>query len=1080
MAKQKTSRKAFATTAAAVMAATAVTPVAAFAASKTSFPDVPAGEYADAINNLVGKGIINGFDDGTFKPNDPVLREQAAKILATALKLDTTGTENYPDVSPDNWSYKYIVAVTKAGIFGGDENGNFKPFDNLTRQEAAKIIVEAFGFKGSSELTFGDKANIQSWAVPYVKTAVANGILKGDDQGNFNPNANIKRGDFALMIQRALNAVEEVKTPKVESVSAINGTITVTLEEAVKEVSVEDFTVTQSINGGEATEVTPSVAELSEDGLTVTLTVPEVEATDVNQSVVYTVNEVSAEAFIVETKAPEIVSVSAITTTNVDVTLAALDGDIENATVEVKNSKGEVVEVNPVNLKEGDTVASFDFVTAVSEADLTGTWTVDGVEYSFEDQELVEEIVKTSKGNSLVLFVQSLVDAKVNNVDSDIVDGYKTAIAEADPEVTSLAEVQAIIDAVNNEYAKVKDVIDAAMNPLSTEVKVYNALKAGFENVESDFSKDYIKATVVLANEAHKTIGALDLDNYTGSTAATYAEIQNSINRVNFFNTAKAVQKLWDPSEEPKASDVTKAKTLVEKYAEYAYQEDDEFTAGQYLQDAVKEIELITNIDKASTKSSVKSAIQKLEEFDAEMPAKYVGVSDVVVLAPYAITTSDNLDLDQDGTSGEASDDEAAGLDKIYFNLHSDNSKALFEADEDYALIDANLDAYIEKFDKTDWKDKNSRSDIIKLIKDVNAEQSTNLIKTLSEKATAYAADSGDTAKRAEFLKALRSVGAKKVVDSNNDEYINLVSSFAALDHTTDDVEDVQDLVDAANIDAVNNAATNGNGTSLVRALKVLEIKNLEVIDANKDYYLAQEDLKTDSTEADIKEAVEAANKAAAVQANVDAINNATTAEEVKAALDALSLDDYVKVPSADRIYIATEILETRDLLTKDRNVVAADGSSAQTPNRLVAEKAFYNVLELQGYLGNNVTEAVADIDFNGDDDKFDDLTSPVNKRTAILDSATGVNSITTNIPDTAGGESYEDLIVSTATLFKGLELPGFKNDGKLTSAETAKAEAFLNSAAFYTATEAEAAGKAEGDLKKPFYNVTEVLAFFE
>lgn len=237
MAKQKTSRKAFATTAAAVMAATAVTPVASFAASTTSFPDVPAGEYADAINNLVGKGIINGFDDGTFKPNNPVTREQAAKILATALKLDTTGTENYPDVSPDNWSYKYIVAVTKAGIFGGDENGNFKPFDNLTRQQAAKIIVEAFDFTGSSELTFGDKANIQSWAVPYVKTAVANGILKGDDQGNFNPNANIKRGDFALMIQRALNAVA---APQVESVSAINAnTISVTFEGIEEPVEIE-------------------------------------------------------------------------------------------------------------------------------------------------------------------------------------------------------------------------------------------------------------------------------------------------------------------------------------------------------------------------------------------------------------------------------------------------------------------------------------------------------------------------------------------------------------------------------------------------------------------------------------------------------------------------------------------------------------------------------------------------------------------------------------------------------------------------------------------------------------------------
>ncbi|MEK6455939.1 S-layer homology domain-containing protein [Caldifermentibacillus hisashii] len=265
MAKQKTSRKAFATTAAAVMAATAVTPVAAFAASKTSFPDVPAGEYADAINNLAGQGILNGFDDGTFKPNDPVLREQAAKILATALKLDTTGTENYPDVSPDNWSYKYIVAVTKAGIFGGDENGKFNPFDNLTRQEAAKIIVKAFDFTGSSELTFGDKANIQSWAVPYVKTAVANGILKGDDQGNFNPNANIKRGDFALMIQRALNAVENAKTPKVESVSAINGKQLIV--KFNKEVD-ENFLGTYTLSDGK----TVSSTELQEDGKSVKLT----------------------------------------------------------------------------------------------------------------------------------------------------------------------------------------------------------------------------------------------------------------------------------------------------------------------------------------------------------------------------------------------------------------------------------------------------------------------------------------------------------------------------------------------------------------------------------------------------------------------------------------------------------------------------------------------------------------------------------------------------------------------------------------------------------------------------------------
>lgn len=322
MAKQKTSRKAFATTAAAVMAATAVTPVAAFAASTTSFPDVPAGEYADAINNLVGKGIINGFDDGTFKPNNPVTREQAAKILATALKLDTTGTENYPDVSPDNWSYEYIVAVTKAGIFGGDENGKFNPSANLTRQQAAKIIVKAFGFKGSSELTFGDKTNIQSWAVPYVKTAVANGILKGDDQGNFNPNANIKRGDFALMIQRALNAVENAKTPKVESVSAINAKQLIV--KFNKEVDVNSAQTIANYTFSDRNSVVANGATVLEDGKSVKLTLTHAYTTATNVAV--TVKDVALKSDVnqtfplfstvvkvEDTVKPEITKVDAIT-----------------------------------------------------------------------------------------------------------------------------------------------------------------------------------------------------------------------------------------------------------------------------------------------------------------------------------------------------------------------------------------------------------------------------------------------------------------------------------------------------------------------------------------------------------------------------------------------------------------------------------------------------------------------------------------------------------------------------------------------------------------------------------------------
>jgi len=390
MAKQKTSRKAFATTAAAVMAATAVTPVAAFAAS-TKFPDVPAsGEYADAINNLVGQGILNGFEDGTFKPNDPVLREQAAKILATALKLDTTGTENYPDVSTDNWSYKYIVAVTKAGIFGGDENGKFNPFNNLTRQEAAKIIVQAFGFTGSTELTFGDKANIQSWAVPYVKTAVANGILKGDDQGNFNPNANIKRGDFALMIQRALNAVENAKTPKVESVSAINAkTLEVKFNTAVDDtkakIAVKKGSVTTNVAkvtfskdkksaqielASKLTkgEYTVTVTGLTDKALTKTYTAEDEKVADINilsDKAIINGSSVEVRYEVLNQYGEDITKT---TTLNSVSSLGAVSADPSKGVLTIPIGSAKVGDTFTLNLVHVDTAVSENATLKISDA----------------------------------------------------------------------------------------------------------------------------------------------------------------------------------------------------------------------------------------------------------------------------------------------------------------------------------------------------------------------------------------------------------------------------------------------------------------------------------------------------------------------------------------------------------------------------------------------------------------------------------------------------------------------------------------------------------------------------------------
>ena len=115
-------------TSAAVLTSAIVAPVVVSAAP-TYFKDVSSSHVAyDAIMDLSGKGIINGYADGTFRPSAKVTRGQAAKILATSLNLDINNVRNphFRDVPPTHGFYKYVAALHDAGIIDGYSNGNFR------------------------------------------------------------------------------------------------------------------------------------------------------------------------------------------------------------------------------------------------------------------------------------------------------------------------------------------------------------------------------------------------------------------------------------------------------------------------------------------------------------------------------------------------------------------------------------------------------------------------------------------------------------------------------------------------------------------------------------------------------------------------------------------------------------------------------------------------------------------------------------------------------------------------------------------------------------------------------------------
>ncbi|SDI03259.1 S-layer homology domain-containing protein [Alteribacillus persepolensis] len=174
------------------------------ASADTTFSDVDDDYWAkDDIDFLVEENIINGFEDGSFRPSEPVKRQQAASMLTQALGLESENNPGYSDIEPDDATYDAIAAVTEAGIFSG-KNGEFNPNDSLTRAQMAKVMTVAYDLSGEAAEDYAD-VDSSHWAYDYVSAVTANGIASGYEEDNtFRPSNETTRAQFAVFMTSAL------------------------------------------------------------------------------------------------------------------------------------------------------------------------------------------------------------------------------------------------------------------------------------------------------------------------------------------------------------------------------------------------------------------------------------------------------------------------------------------------------------------------------------------------------------------------------------------------------------------------------------------------------------------------------------------------------------------------------------------------------------------------------------------------------------------------------------------------------------------------------------------------------------
>ena len=191
-----------------VALALSVSSVVALAATP-SFTDVAdTANYAEAVNTLAALGIVTGYEDGTFKPEDNITRAEVTTMVVAAINATEQaegmmGTTQFSDVQDEatRWASGYInVGVANGFISGFAEDGTFRPSENVTYAQIVSMLIRALEYEDYADYLGG-------WPNGYLSLGQSTGVTSGV---SLNANDVVTRGQVAMLINNFLD------TPKVE------------------------------------------------------------------------------------------------------------------------------------------------------------------------------------------------------------------------------------------------------------------------------------------------------------------------------------------------------------------------------------------------------------------------------------------------------------------------------------------------------------------------------------------------------------------------------------------------------------------------------------------------------------------------------------------------------------------------------------------------------------------------------------------------------------------------------------------------------------------------------------------------
>ena len=173
----------------------------------TVFSDILNHWAKSDIEKMCGLKIINGFEDGTFRPDNYVSRAEFVKMLTAILNIKPENSDIFDDVKSSDWYAPYIAAAYNNNIIKGLTKTSFAPNEKISRQDAVTVVYRAVSDilkNDASNINFGDENDTADYAKEAVKSLSANGLISGSD-GKFYPLNNMTRAEAASFLLRIYN-----------------------------------------------------------------------------------------------------------------------------------------------------------------------------------------------------------------------------------------------------------------------------------------------------------------------------------------------------------------------------------------------------------------------------------------------------------------------------------------------------------------------------------------------------------------------------------------------------------------------------------------------------------------------------------------------------------------------------------------------------------------------------------------------------------------------------------------------------------------------------------------------------------